>query len=169
MLLHWLVFFVEDIENRIMRLRWETNLRNTVSLKRNLYSAGTRGIHPRVSSHKRSITHNVSFSSRYNYERLFISCTLISAERALSLLLFLSLSLPKYTINDWSMASSLLFRFKRSLPTTPRLSRIYTVRSWWAFRINHPTWMHLGECVFLLKRSTARKKIIRNQKLFQSV
>jgi len=55
------------------------------------------------------------------------------------------------------MADSLLFCFKRrSLPTTLRLSWIYTValdESW----INHPMWVHLDEYVFLLKRITRRK------------
>lgn len=62
---------------------------------------------------------------------------------------YLSLLLSRYIINDWSMASDLLFRFKLwSLPTTPCISRIYTVRSWWASRINHPTWVHRANMNF---------------------
>lgn len=104
------------------------------------------GIHPRVSSHKRNITHNDSFPYRYNYKRA-VYFLHINLGREISF--YLSLFLSRYTINDWSMANGLLFRFKlQSLPIAPCISRIYTVRSWWASRINHPTWVHRANMNF---------------------
>lgn len=112
------------------------------------------GIHPRVSSHKRNITHNDSFPYRYNYKRA-VYFLHINLGREISF--YLSLFLSRYTINDWSMANGLLFRFKlQSLPIAPCISRIYTVRSWWASRINHPTWVHRANMNFLSKRIVRR-------------
>lgn len=91
--------------------------------------------------------------AKYNSQRLFFQPVQlrtavyflhINLGRTISLCLLL----PKYTINDWSMADSLLFCFKRrSLSTTLRLSWIYTVRSWWILnKSSECIWMNTCFC-----------------------